>query len=125
MLYRFLADLVLIAHFAFVLFAVLGGLAALRWRAALWLHLPVLVWGILVQCANWTCPLTPLENWFRHLGGDAGYAGGFIEHHITALLYPQHITFELRFILGLALLTVNLLVYSYVLFFHPRLAERG
>ena len=115
MLYRALADTVLVAHFAFVLFAVLGGLLALRWRRVLWLHLPAVAWGLLVQLVNWDCPLTPLENYFRRLGGEAGYAGGFIEHYVHATLYPEQITHALRFGLGLVLLAVNLAAYSLVL----------
>ena len=116
MLYRALADAVLVAHFAFVLFAVLGGLLALRWHRAPWLHLPALAWGLLVQLANWDCPLTPLENYFRRLGGEAGYAGGFVEHYVSAILYPDHLTHALRFSLGLLLLVVNLAAYSFVFY---------
>ena len=116
MLYRALADTVLVAHFAFVLFAVLGGLLALRWHRAVWLHVPALAWGLLVQLANWECPLTPLENYFRRLGGEAGYAGGFVEHYISAILYPEHITHAFRFVLGLFLLVINLVAYSFVFY---------
>ncbi|HEX6182460.1 MAG TPA: DUF2784 domain-containing protein [Pyrinomonadaceae bacterium] len=116
MLYRALADTVLVAHFAFVLFAVLGGLLALRWHRAVWLHVPALAWGLLVQLANWECPLTPLENYFRRLGGEAGYAGGFVEHYVSAILYPEHITHAFRFVLGLFLLVINLVAYSFVFY---------
>ena len=125
MLYRALADTVLVAHFAFVLFAVLGGLLALRWRRALWLHLPALAWGLLVQLANRDCPLTPLENYFRRLGGEAGYAGGFIQHYVSAILYPDHLTHALRFSLGLLLLVANLAAYSFVFYGASRKAPRG
>ena len=114
MLYRALADAVLVAHFAFVLFAVLGGLLVLRWRGAVWLHVPALAWGLLVQLANWECPLTPLESYFRRLGGEAGYAGGFVEYYVSAILYPEHITHTFRFVLGLFLLVINLVAYSFV-----------
>ncbi len=116
MLYRALADAVLVAHFAFVLFAVLGGLLALRWRRAVWLHVPALAWGVVVQLANWECPLTPLENYFRRLGGEAGYAGGFVEHYVSAILYPEQISHAFRFVSGLFLLVVNLVAYSFVIY---------
>jgi hypothetical protein len=116
MLYRALADTVLVAHFAFALFALLGGLLVLRWRRAAWLHVPTFAWGVLVQLANWECPLTPLENHFRRLGGEAGYAGGFVEHYVSALLYPEHITPAFRFVLGLFLLSTNLFAYSFVIY---------
>ena len=59
--YRFLADIVLILHFAFVLFVVLGALFIFRWPRLLWLHLPAAAWGTIIEFAGWRCPLTPLE----------------------------------------------------------------
>ena len=114
MIYRILADFVLVFHFCFVLFAVLGGMLLWRWRKACWLHLPALVWGVLVECFYWTCPLTPLENWFRRLGGEAGYRGGFVEHYVSMILYAN-ISRRFQAMLGLALVAINLFVYSYVL----------
>jgi hypothetical protein len=111
MAYRILAELVLVIHLCFVLFVVLGGLLALRWRSILWLHLPAFAWGVLVQCLFWACPLTPLENWFRRLGGEAGYSGGFLEHYISAILYAN-VSREFHVALGVMLIGVNVLVYS-------------
>ena len=123
MTYRVLADLTLVAHVAFVVFAALGGLLVLRWRRAVWPHAAALAWGVVVQLANWTCPLTPLENYFRRAGGEAGYEGGFIEHHLRAILYSESVTHELRVALGLLLLVANLLVYSYIIFRRHRAAS--
>jgi len=114
MVYRILAELVLVIHFCFVLFVVLGGLLALRWRRVVWLHLPAFTWGVLVQCFSWACPLTPLENWFRRAGGESGYSGGFVEHYISAILYAD-ISREFQMMLGLLLVGVNVLVYAWVL----------
>lgn len=115
MTYRFLADLVLFLHAAFVAFALFGGLGVRRYPRLLWLHLPALLWGVAVQWADWICPLTPLENHLRRLGGEAGYAGGFIEHLLSKLLYPEFLTLELRYALGLILVAVNVLVYARVI----------
>jgi hypothetical protein len=114
MLYLLLADAVLLLHLAFVLFAMLGGLLVLRYRSVLWLHLTVLIWAVIVQWADWICPLTPLENALRLLGGEAGYAGGFIEHLVSMVLYPPDLTTDLRHGLGLLLLLMNAAVYMYV-----------
>jgi len=119
MVYRLLADLVLVLHLAFVVFALFGGLLALRRPAVLWLHLPALLWGVVVQWADWICPLTPLENHLRVLGGESGYAGGFIEHWLQKLLYPDNLTLELRYVIGLALLAVNAAVYTRLMFRKP------
>ena len=113
MAYRILAEFVLVIHFCFVLFVVLGGLLALRWRSIIWLHLPAFVWGILVQCFFWSCPLTPLENWFRRLGGESGYSGGFVEHYISAILYAN-VSREFQLVLGVLQVGVNVMVYSLV-----------
>jgi hypothetical protein len=87
----------------------------LRYPRLIWLHLPALAWGVIVQWADWICPLTPMEDYLRRLGGEAGYGGGFIEHFIGALLYPANLTLELRYLLGLSLLMVNLAIYAYVI----------
>ncbi len=78
MAYRILADLVLILHFCFVLFVVFGGLFVVRRRWVASLHLPAVVWGVLVECFFWACPLTTLENSLRQKGRsrNAGSARG-------------------------------------------------
>ncbi|MEN3293157.1 MAG: hypothetical protein V7642_2410 [Burkholderiales bacterium] len=116
MLYRAMADAVLILHLAFALFALLGGVLVLRYPRMLGVHLPVLIWGIVVEWADWTCPLTPLENALRRLGGEAGYAGGFIEHLLFPALYPENLTLEMRYALGFALVAVNVGIYGYAIF---------
>ena len=113
MIYRLLADLTLIAHFCFVLFIIFGGLLVLRRRFFLWLHLPALFWGILIEFFRITCPLTTLENYFRNLGGEAGYEGGFVEHYVAAALYWQ-MTANTQILLGVALVVFNLLIYFFV-----------
>lgn len=111
MTYRILADGVMVAHFAFVLFVVFGGLLALRWRWMAILHIPALIWGALIEFMGWPCPLTPVENRFRRLGGEAGYEGGFIDHYIGSVLYPGDLGREIQIGLGMALLVFNALVY--------------
>lgn len=114
MFYGFLADIVLLLHFAFIAFAMFGGLLTRYFPRALWLHLPALSWGLAVEWADWICPLTPLENALRLRAGQAGYAGGFIEHWIAELLYPAGLAPELRYALGLALAALNVAVYAHV-----------
>jgi hypothetical protein len=112
MMFRGLADFVLVLHFAFVLFVVLGGVAALRWPRLAWLHVPVAIYGATIEFVGFICPLTPLEVWLRRRGGEAGYEGGFIEHYITAALYPTGLTRELQLALGTAVLVLNAAVYA-------------
>jgi hypothetical protein len=110
--YRALADLVLVVHLAFVLFVVLGGLLALRWPRVAWVHVPVALYGALIEFAGFVCPLTPLENSLRRRGGEAGYEGGFIEHYVTATLYPTGLTREVQLGLGVAVLAINGAIYA-------------
>jgi hypothetical protein len=106
------ADLVLVIHFLFVLFVVLGGLLALRWRRVAWVHLPVALYGATIEFLGFICPLTPLENWLRRRGGEAGYEGGFVEHYITAALYPSGLTREVQIALGVTVLAINAVLYT-------------
>jgi hypothetical protein len=112
--YTLLAGLVLITHLAFMLFAVFGGLLALRWRMMPWLHLPAVAWGTFVETSGRVCPLTPLENLLRRAGGEAGYEGGFLDHYLVALLYPDNLTRATQVVLAAALVLFNLVVYAVV-----------
>jgi Protein of Unknown function (DUF2784) len=114
LIYRALADLVLVVHLAFVLFVGLGGLLVLRWPRLAWLHMPAAVWGVLIEYTGWICPLTPLENSLRERGGGAGYSGGFIEHYIQSVLYPAGLTRGTQIVLGSLALLVNLTAYGVV-----------
>ena len=113
--YRALADLVVVAHLAFVGFVVLGGLLVLRRPRLAWLHLPAAVWGVMIEFAGWMCPLTPLENAFRARGGEAGYSGGFVEHYLLPVLYPSGLTRGVQLVLGSIVLALNLAVYGALL----------
>lgn len=115
MFYGYLADLVLFLHLTFILFAVAGGLLALKWKRAVWIHLTAAVWAALIEFADWRCPLTPLENRFRRLAGEQGYEGGFIEHYLVPLIYPPGLTRGVQLILGLAVVIVNVGIYAWVL----------
>ncbi len=114
MLYRALADAALVLHLAFILFAVLGGLLVLRRRWLIWLHLPAVAWGVLIEFAGWICPLTPLENWLRVQGGGEGFRGGFINHYLMSLIYPVGLTRELQWLLGALVLAINAAIYVWV-----------
>jgi Protein of Unknown function (DUF2784) len=109
-----LADLVVGFHAAFVAFAALGGVLCLRWPRAAWAHLPCALWGVVVELTGWVCPLTPLEVHLRRLAGEAGYSGGFIQHYITPVLYPEGLTRADQWVLALTLLAFNAAVYAVV-----------
>lgn len=114
MIYGVLADLLVLVHLAFVVFVVAGGLAVLRWPVVAWAHLPAAAWGALIEFTGWVCPLTPLENRFRAMAGEAGYPGGFVEHYLVPLLYPGALTREIQIGLGVAVVVVNVVIYALV-----------
>jgi Protein of Unknown function (DUF2784) len=111
MSYAVLADLVVIVHVLFVSFVVFGGLLVLRFQWVVWIHLPALCWGILIELLGVGCPLTPLENRLRHQAGEVGYPGGFLEHYLVPILYPDGLTRRLQIALGVALIIINAIVY--------------
>lgn len=114
MLYRVLADCLVLVHLAFVVFVVAGGLLVL-WRPSLrWIHLPTAAWGALIEFTGWICPLTPWEQALRAQAGQVGYSGGFIEHYILPVLYPQGFTPAVQIVLGFLVIGVNVAIYACV-----------
>jgi hypothetical protein len=115
MTFRILADAVLVLHFAFIAFALLGGLLVWRWPRLAWLHLPAAAWAAGIAFFGGICPLTPLENRLRAAGGEAGYDGGFLESRLEPLIYPGWLTREIQVALGAVVLAINFFAYARVL----------
>ena len=111
MAYRWAAEAVVVLHFLFVLFVVLGGLLVLRWPRLAWFHLPAAIWGGAIELTGLICPLTPLEKWLREAGGLAAYEGGFIAHYILPVLYPAGLTRGTQVALGVAVTLLNAAIY--------------
>lgn len=114
MIYRILADLVLVLHLGFIIFALLGGLLVLWCRYAALLHIPAAIWVSLISFKGWICPLTGLENHWRLAAGSEGYAGGFVEHYILPVIYPAGLTPSLQITLGFVALAINIAIYALV-----------
>ncbi|MBJ7547445.1 DUF2784 domain-containing protein [Pseudomonas sp. OA3] len=115
MLWRMAADALVLVHLSFILFVLLGGLLLLRWPRLIWLHLPAVAWGIVVECLHLGCPLTPWANQLRRMAGQAGYDGGFIEHYLIPLIYPAGLTPQIQIGLGAIVVLVNLAVYTWLI----------
>ena len=115
MIFRALADLAMVLHFVFVLFAVLGGFLVLKRRRWVFVHVPAFLWAGLVEFAGWICPLTDLETWLIEQSGANGYQEGFIEHYLFPLLYPEKLTRNLQIILGVFVLSINILIYGWLI----------
>lgn len=112
--YSLFADLVLLLHLMFVLYVLFGGLLALKWRGAAWLHLPAAAWGAFVEFSGSICPLTPLENWLRNRGGESGFTGDFLAQYLLVLLYPEGLTRTVQVILGSTVIFINVALYWWI-----------
>ena len=111
MAYRAAADAILVSHLAFVLFVVFGALLLLRWPRLAWLHIPAVVWAAFIEFSGMICPLTPLEVALRQRAGQAGYGGGFIDHYVVSLLYPEGLTENTQAMLGAVVVAINAAIY--------------
>ena len=101
-------------HFLFALFAVLGGfLALLDWRIA-FVHLPAVAWSSIVNLANWTCPLTPLEKDLRRQAGQQAFAGSWIQNYIEPMVRPLGMPRRMELIAGVSIVVWNVIVYSII-----------
>ncbi len=89
MVARALAELVMVVHFAVLLFLLVGGFLAWRWPRALYFHLAMATWGLLIVLFPLACPLTWLENELRAAAGQPQLVSGFIDTYIDGVLYPD------------------------------------
>ena len=116
--YLALATGVLLLHLLFIFWVVLGALFT-RGRPLLrWFHIASLIYGIPLEVLDWTCPLTPLENWLRGRAGVPTYVGGFLLHYLDALVYPD-VPALLLTVCAVAVCVFNLAIYA-VQFFGGR-----
>lgn len=110
-MYNVLADAIVVTHFLFIAFVISGGLLVIRWPRLVFLHLPAAVWGAAVEIFGWICPLTPLENHFRDLGGDASYSGDFIAKYLIPIIYPENLTLSIQQVFGVLVIIINIIFY--------------
>ena len=103
MLYRLLADLVVVVHLAFIVFVAAGGLLAWRWPWLLRLHVPSVLWAAATITVGVPCPLTGLERFLHDLAGEPTYAGGFVDRYVEGVVYPESLTPLLRALVALAI----------------------
>jgi len=121
-MYKLLADIVLLAHLSFIAFALAGGLLLLRWPRLVWLHFPAMLWVVFIEVTGWICPLTPLENYFRAMGGADIYHVDFIGHYLLPLVYPGGLTPAIQLLLAGGVILFNII--SYTIFIRVRTKAR-
>ncbi len=111
MIYLILANIILLAHLFFIGFVVFGSLSVFYKRWLLWLHMPTVIYGVLLEFSGWICPLTPLENYLRKLAGQSGYPHSFVQQYLLKMIYPEGLTRQDQIIIGCVILILNLFVY--------------
>ncbi len=90
MVYKALADSVVLIHFLWVLFLIFGALWGSRNRGVKIVHVLGLVFASVVEVCDWYCPLTHLEVWLRSRHNPAAaYTGSFVIHYLEKVLYMQ------------------------------------
>ncbi|HEY3560848.1 MAG TPA: DUF2784 domain-containing protein [Kribbella sp.] len=92
MIWRALADLVMVVHGALLLFFVIGAFLAWRWPRLIWLHLAIVAWNLVIVLVDFGCPVTATEKYFRRLGGESVYQHGYIQHYLEGHLWPEGAT---------------------------------
>jgi len=110
--YNVFADAVVVAHFLFIAFVILGGLLVIRWPRTFFVQMPAALWGAAVEIFAWTCPLTPLENHFRNLAGSSLYSGDFIARYLLFVIYPEYLTTATQYIFGGLVIFINVIFYT-------------
>jgi hypothetical protein len=119
------AALVILVHFCFVLFVAAGALLSLKWRRAIWVHVPAVAWAAYIELSGGICPLTPLENDFRAKAGLDHYSGDFVARYMLPVLYPEGLTRQAQMVIGFVVLAANLGLYTFVYTRRRRLQVGG
>ena len=114
-MYTLLADAVIVIHLLFIAFVVAGGLVVLYRPKVAFLHLPAAFWGAFIEFSGWICPLTPLENHLRQLGGESAYSGDFVDRYLIPVIYPAGLTNQVQNVLGALVVAINLVFYFFAL----------
>lgn len=111
-------ELVVLVHFGFIVWVVSGGFLAIRWWWLALLHVPALVWAVLLEWNGWVCPLTPLEKALRSQRGMPVYDTGFIENYIIPVIYPEGLTREIQMTMAVGLILINIIAYGVAIHKH-------
>jgi hypothetical protein len=114
-MYELAADFSLIVHFAFITFVVFGGLLFFVLRKIIYVHLPVLFWGIYIELTHSICPLTHLENWFLQKANLTTYTEGFIQNYLVPIVYPKNLTEDSQTYLAIVLIIANMITYGLII----------
>ncbi|MBR8744851.1 DUF2784 domain-containing protein [Nocardiopsis sp. MG754419] len=112
----------MVAHYLFFAYVVFGGFAALRWPRMFWPHLGVAAYALGIVTIGWPCFLTDIENWSRVATGREVMPHGFIDYHLTGVIYPEDQLMTSRFVIaGIVALSYAALAWK---LYRARAAQR-
>jgi hypothetical protein len=90
MIYKILADGVVLIHFLWIVFLFFGVFWGIRNKIVKIFHISGLVFAFVIQIFDWYCPLTHLEVWLRSKHDPAlVYTGSFIFHYVEKIVYIE------------------------------------
>lgn len=102
MIARVLDDITVAVHYLVMAYIVFGGFLVWRWRWSMPIHAVAIAWAVISLVFPVSCPLTWLENTFRHWGGLPSLNGGFISTYMTGVLYPTNDILLVQILAGIA-----------------------
>lgn len=117
--WRVLADAVVVIHYGFLLYLIVGGFLAWRRPALIWPHAVAAIWAVLILTTHVPCPLTAAQNYFRGHIGLAPLREGFIQVYVRGTLYPARAETVVQLLVG------AVVVASWLGFVHRWRAPRG
>ena len=111
MVYKILADAIVLIHLLWIVFLFLGALWGRRNKVVRIVHLSALFFALIIQVFDWFCPLTHLEFLLRGKHHpDLAYAGSFIIYYVERIVYIE-ISRCIVLIVTLLLGTFNIWIY--------------
>lgn len=111
-IYASAAAALLLVHLLWILWVIFGAVWTRNRPLLAGFHIASLVWGIIAELGPWACPLTLAEQFFEAAAGSDPYRGGFVIHHLDAMVYPD-IPEALLISLGVAVCGLNLVIYGW------------
>lgn len=90
MIYKVIADVVVILHFLWIVFLMVGVIWGVRYRVVRIAHWLGLLFSVILQVFQWYCPLTLLEIWLRAKHDPSlTYSGSYIVHYVESIVYLE------------------------------------
>jgi uncharacterized protein DUF2784 len=109
---RVLADVTVAVHILALLLIGFGGFVAWKWPKFIFVHVFLAAWGVAVNVFPIPCPLTALENHFRHQQGLGDLPGGFNAYYLYDTVFPRNM------LPMVAVIALAVVVFSYVGVYH-------